>query len=191
MGILDKIRRDKQGGQEDTELAGVANTAVATLPQRRAIDEQNRSEKGIDIDMIDPDEVVAMFTSIAEYTIPQYKLMGEPPNVQVVQLPPIVKDRPWAKSILIYLNKVWPTIIMEPYYADTMRLRIQTAFSDIRKSMGNEDLKRYKSMVKAAENLCLARCEDMKGGNKATLMKVQSSSLTVKMRREQQEKVKA
>lgn len=96
---------------------------------------------------------------------------------------PVKKTRPWALAALVYLNKVWPTIWMSPYEADTKKLVLRIAFYDIRKSMTWDEKRRYGVILRAVENLCVARLEDTKDGHKPLLMKVESHKLEVSTNR--------
>ncbi len=183
MGLLQRLRRENTTEEADSETAGnIAYAAVQTRNQS-ATDAEDRQNKGIDIDMIDPQEVIMELEGLAHYEQPQGRLVGEPPNVQYVPLPPIRLTRTWAIAALGYLNKVWPTICMSTYEADTTKLRIRTAFHDIRKSMSYEEKKKYGIILRLTQDLCLSRCEDMKDGTKALLLKVRREELGVHLKK--------
>lgn len=101
---------------------------------------------------------------------------------KVVQTKKItVGGKPWLVAALGYLNKVWPTIWMSTWHADTMKLRLRTAFHEIRKSMPPEDKTAFSVVLNMIRDLCIARCEDMKEGHKPLLLKVRREDLTVRM----------
>jgi len=164
-----------------------ANTAVNNVMAPRSPgDRADRREKGIDIDMIDPEEVMLELEQLAHYQHIKRvtRFEGEPPNAKAVVTEEItVESRPWAVAALVYLNKVWPTIWMSPYEADTKKLVLRTAFYDIRKSMSLYEKRKYGVILKAVENLCVARLEDTKDGHKPLLMKVESHKLEVSTNR--------
>ncbi len=187
MSLLNRIlHRGKQ--QEDTTTQDViTNTAVATRHQVPAYEAENRRDKGIDIDMIDPQEIVEELQMLAHFTysVKVNRLMTGPDNISHVVAVDEQRQgtRPWAIAALGYLNKVWPTIWMTTFEADTTKLRIRTAFHDIRKSMSYEDKRRYGIVLKMVRDLCYARCEDMKEGHKPLLLKVKREELGVHMTR--------
>lgn len=181
MGLIPKILHRNRYTEPDTTQDIITNTAVATRNQS-AQEAENRRDKGIDIDMIDPQEITQELQAIAhfKYRAPKLNTDGTKSSIEFEE-----RDgtRPWAISTLIYLNKVWPTIWMTTYEADTTKLRIRTAFHNIRKAMGPEDKRRYGVVLSAVRDLCLARCEDMKEGHKPLLLKVRREELGVHMTR--------
>lgn len=224
-GIFNRLRH--KDSEEDTILQdNIANSAVYTRKQESAADLEGRQSKGIDIDMIDPQEIIKYLEALAYYTrqelvevtatdkegnmiyedTPALDLDGDTiyqdvpidanGTVLVMKQAVLVKkpvkakvlanrnyERPWAIAALGYLNKVWPTIWMSPFEADTTKLRIRTAFHDIRKSMSYEEKRRYGIILRMARDLCLARCEDMKDGHKGLLVKVKREDLGVHISR--------
>jgi hypothetical protein len=190
MGLLNLIRRNKPTEEDTVSQDALANTMVYTRNQESAADLEGRQSKGIDIDMIDPQEINKELESLAHfnYTVKVNKLVNvQTPNGIISDVVQVddgrVGDRPWAIAILGYLNKVWPTIWMSPFEADTTKLRIRTAFHDIRKSMSYDEKKRYSIIWRMARDLCLARCEDMKDGHKGLLVKVKREDLGVHISR--------
>jgi hypothetical protein len=189
LGLLDKFRNKVSGSSpEDTQaLAAMANAQVYTRNQSSAQEAEDRQNKGIDIDMIDAKEVVEELQLLAhyDYTVPVRKLIMPDENHSDIKVVDESRlgTRAWAVATLGYLNKVWPTIWMSPYEADTTRLNIRTAFHDIRKSMTYEEKKRYGIILRMARDMCLARCEDMKDGHKALLLKVKREDLGIHMTR--------
>jgi hypothetical protein len=95
----------------------------------------------------------------------------------------VLCERPWAASVLVLLNKTWPTIWMSPAVANNKRLLFRTLFYDIRESMSVEERRRYGVLVSAAEAFCTARLEDCKDGHKPLLLKVESHKLEVSTNR--------
>lgn len=186
MGILKTLhlRGDQQPQEDNPTDAGVVTTAVGTRRYPSAQEAENRRDKGIDIDMIDPEEIIQELKTLAHGEWTETQMVGEAPNIQVLQIKHQF-DRPWAIAALGYLNKVWPTIWMSTFEADTTKLRIRTAFHDIRKSMSTKDKKEYSIVLKMVRDLCLARCEDMKEGHKPLLLKVKREELGVHMTRGQ------
>lgn len=218
--------RGKEVQEDNTTLDGLGNTALYTRKSGSAQEAEDRQNKGIDIDMIDPEEIIKSLETIAQYEtlvavelpqkdnegniifeqVPALDAHGEviyevgtveangivfPTKKPVlVNKPKIVKTyekktvtRPWAIAVLGYLNKVWPTIWMSPWEADTNKLRIRTAFHDIRKSMTFEEKQYWGVVVRMALDLCLARCEDMKEGRKPLLLKVRREEMGVHLTR--------
>jgi len=194
MDLLSRIRGGQKAPDQDTIIqeTTITNTAVATRRQVSAQEAENRRDKGIDIDMIDPEEIVQELQQLAHfnYYIKVDKLVTIENNghgliSQVVRVDePRLGTRPWAIAALGYLNKVWPTIWMTTFEADTTKLRIRTAFHDIRKSMNPDEKQAYGVVLKMVMDLCLARCEDMKEGHKPLLLKVHREELKVGMSRE-------
>ncbi len=188
MGLIDHIRGRRPPEEDNPTEAATVIAAVQTRRPISAQEAENRRDKGIDIDMIDPEEIVQEFQSLAhfKYTVKVTKLVGEAPNIQVVTVDEErVGTRPWAIAALGYLNKVWPTIWMSSWEADTMKLRIRTAFHEIRKNMTSEDKRLWGIVLKMARDLCIARCEDCKEGHKPLLLKVKREELGVHMTRGQ------
>lgn len=184
MGILSKLR-GAVTEQTDPALEAYTNTAVQT--RTTASDQETRKEKGIDIDMIDPEEVIKELRALAHYTITKPVLLGfDPENKPVIKDTVVHGSRPWAVAALVYIDKTWPTIWMKEFEADTMKLRIKAAFDDIRKTMPFEEKKRYGVILKAVENMCRARLEDTKDGHKALLLKVRREELGVHMTKSNQ-----
>jgi hypothetical protein len=180
MGLLPKFLH--RGHSEPDMTQGViANTAVATRHQS-AQEAENRRDKGIDIDMIDPEEITQELQALAhfKYRVPKLNTDG---TKSIMEFEDRDGVRPWAIAALGYLNKVWPTIWMTTYEADTTKLRIRIAFHDIRKAMTPEDKRRYGIVLRMVRDLCLARCEDMKEGHKPLLLKVKREELGVHMTR--------
>jgi hypothetical protein len=177
------LHREKKEETIDMETPAYTNTAVNQVMQPKSPGErQDRREKGIDIDMIDPEEVVLELEQLAHYTRTvrtpiQYDEKGITKITYKEEI--TTESRPWAVAALIYLNKVWPTIWMSSYEADTKKLVFRTAFYDIRKTMSPTDKRKYGVILKAVENLCVARLEDTKDGHKPLLMKVNRNSLEV------------
>jgi hypothetical protein len=67
MGLLDRLR-GKPSAQEDNQAVNAVATAqVYTRNQTSAHDAEDRTQKGIDIDMIDPQDVIAELTALAHY----------------------------------------------------------------------------------------------------------------------------
>jgi len=191
MGLLNLIRRNKPTEEDTVSQDALANTMVYTRNQESAADLEGRQSKGIDIDMIDPQEIIKELEGLAhyKYTVKVNRIVDVPaPNggfmSSVAQVDAErVGDRPWAIAVLGYLNKVWPTIWMSPFEADTTKMRIRTAFHDIRKSMSYVEKKQYGIILRMAKDLCLARCEDMKDGHKGLLVKVKREDLGVHISR--------
>jgi hypothetical protein len=190
MSIINRILHrgsGKQQNEEDnTNQAVFTNTAIATRHQPSAQEAENRRDKGIDIDMIDPEEITQEIQALAHFTysVKVNKLVDVEGKAQIIAVDePRVGTRPWAIAALGYLNKVWPTIWMTTFEADTTKLRIRTAFHDIRKAMSYEDKKLYGIVLKMVRDLCYARCEDMKEGHKPLLLKVKREELGVHMTR--------
>jgi hypothetical protein len=187
MGILDRFRHNKAEEAEDMATPAYTNTAVNNVTQPRSPGERaDRRDKGIDIDMIDPEEVMRELQGLAHFerTVKKRepKLVGEGINAKLGYEDTettFTETRPWAVAALVYLNKVWPTIWMSPYEADTKKLVLRTAFYDIRKSMNPDEKRKYGIILKAVENLCVSRLEDTKDGHKPLLMKVESHRLEV------------
>jgi hypothetical protein len=223
MGLL---RRDKKPPAEESPTE--SNIAYAAVQGRNgsAQEAEDRQNKGIDIDMIDPQEIVRELEGLAHYdnyvyeTVPEVDEKGKPVYESVpaldgsgkvvyqdvpvnangtvlvmkqtvmVQRQKTVKalvkrsfTRAWAIAALGYLNKVWPTICMSPYEADTTKIRLRTSFHDIRKTMTFDEKQRYGIILKMVRDLCLARCEDMKDAQKALLLKVKRDDLSVHLSR--------
>lgn len=225
MGILDRIRgTDKVAEAEDMATPAYANTAVNSVMQPRSPSErQDRREKGIDIDMIDAEEVVRTFEQLAFYyenvqvqardkegnliftDVPALDANGAvvyedvpyttPAEVVLIQKKPVMvkqpvmvttqvlRERPWAVSVLILLNKTWPTIWMTPSVANNKRLLFRTLFYDIRESMNSVERAKWGVLVNTAEAFCTARLEDCKDGHKPLLLKVDSHKLEVSTNR--------
>lgn len=185
LGIL---HRNKPLEEDNSTDSAIAISAVQTRNQQSANDVETRRDKGIDIDMIDPEEIIWELQQLAHfvYTIKVNRLIdaeeGEQAKIVTVD-EDHVGTRPWAIAALGYLNKVWPTIWMSTFEADTTKLRIRTSFHDIRKNMTQEDKSRYGVVLKMVRDLCLARCEDMKEGHKPLLLKVKREELGVHMTR--------
>jgi len=180
MGLIPKILHRNPNREPDTTQDVITNTAVATRNQS-AQEAENRRDKGIDIDMIDPEEITQELQALAHFKYA--KLIPGAKAEDKTELKEFEGTRPWAIAALGYLNKVWPTIWMTTYEADTTKLRIRTAFHDIRKAMSHEDKKRYGVVLRMVRDLCLARCEDMKEGHKPLLLKVRREELGVHMTR--------
>lgn len=216
MGLL---HRNKPQPQEDTYLED-AVTHAAVQTRRTASEQEERSNKGIDSDMIDPQEIIEKLEELAyeevyethemqakdekgEFLYQQipatdatgntvYNMFPVKGSKEIIKQPVMVTkpilnkvvvqktvQRVWAIAVLGYLNKVWPTICMTPYEADTTKIRIRSAFYKIRKSMAYEEKRKYGVILLMAQDLCLARCEDMKDAQKALLLKVQREDLRV------------
>lgn len=92
-----------------------------------------------------------------------------------------IKGRAWLIAALGYLNKVWPTIWMSSFSADTTKLMLRTAFHEIRKTMPLTDKAAFSVVLNMIRDLCIARCEDMKEGHKALLLKVMRQELGVRL----------
>jgi hypothetical protein len=225
MGLLSKLRREKTQPENDAALEQLSNTQVYTRNQNSAQEAEDRQNKGIDIDMIDPAEVVTELKYLAHY---EYQVLEKVPVTDdkgeiVYELAPfldsagkiVYQDEPvdagngiillakralmtkqpkmawqlvtktgtrvWAIAVLGYLNKVWPTIWMSPDEADTTWFAVRTAFHSIQKSMTYAEKQKYGIILRMARDLCLARCEDMKEGHKALLLKVKREELGVHM----------
>jgi hypothetical protein len=95
----------------------------------------------------------------------------------------VICERPWAVSVLVLLNKTWPTIWMSTSVANNKRLLFRTLFYEIRENMSVEDRRRYGVLVDTAEAFCTARLEDCKDGHKPLLLKVESHKLEVSTNR--------
>ena len=177
------LHREKKEETVDMETPAYANTAVNQVMTPRSPGERaDRREKGIDIDMIDPEEVIRELEALAHYTrVIRTPMPYDDKGITKIafQEETVVETRPWAVAALIYLNKVWPTIWMSSYEADTKKLVLRTAFYDIRKSMPQADKRKFGVILKAVENLCTARLEDTKEGHKPLLIKVNRNSLEV------------
>lgn len=226
MGLLDRLRKVPTQKEDNTALENLSNAQVYTRKQSSAQDAEDRQNKGIDIDMIDPKEIIDELQCLAHYEIEELvdapvtdkdgnvvfekvPLVGSDgvavfedvpveangivllsKRVVLVSVPKIGKKlvhreniRGWAVAALGYLNKVWPTIWMTPFEADTMRYKIRIGFHDIRKTMSYEEKKKYGVVLHMIRDLCLARCEDMKDGHKPLLLKVKREELGVHMSR--------
>lgn len=190
MGLLGLLHRGKNVQEDNVTQDSLANTAVYTRNQGSAQEAEDRQNKGIDIDMIDPLEITKELQALAHFecVVPVRKLIDKQTAGGIVSDVVVVDElrlgtRPWAVAALGYLNKVWPTIWMSPYEADTTKLRVRAAFHDIRKSMTYQEKKQFSIVLRMARDLCLARCEDMKDGHKALLLKVRREELGVHMSR--------
>jgi hypothetical protein len=180
------LHRNKQNQEDNPTDSSVAIAAVGTRHQVSAHEAENRRDKGIDIDMIDPEEIVQELQQLAHfsYAVKVNKLIGEAPNIKLVTVDEVRQGtRPWAMTASGYLNKVWPTIWMSIFEADTTKLRIRTSFREIRRSMTYQDKHDYGVYLRMIRDLCLARCEDMKDGHKPLLLKVKREELGVHMTR--------
>lgn len=225
MGLLSKVKGKKPEPESDAAMEQLSNTQVYTRNQGSAQEAEDRQNKGIDIDMIDPAEVVAELKVLAHY---EYQVFEDVPltdekgavvyesaplldgdgkvvyqdepvevggglcllakKVVYTKQPKLVRQlvsktgtRAWAIAVLGYLNKVWPTIWMSPDEADTTWFAVRTAFHSIQKSMTYSEKQKYGIILRMARDLCLARCEDMKEGHKALLLKVKREELGVHM----------
>jgi hypothetical protein len=225
MGVLDRLRgHNKVQEADDMATPAYANTAINSVMQPRSPSERaDRRDKGIDIDMIDAEEVVHVFEQLAfyyepvpvqaqdkdgnliftevpaldgngntvytdvPYTTPSGVVLMKKEPVMVKQpvmtTAQVLRERPWALSILVLLNKTWPTIWMSPSVANNKRLLFRTLFYDIRESMTVEERQRWGVVVNTAEAFCTARLEDCKDGHKPLLLKVESHKLEVSTNR--------
>lgn len=225
MGVLDRLRgTNKIQEAEDMATPAYANTAVHNVMQPRSPSErQDRREKGIDIDMIDAEEVVRAFEQLAfYYESVDVQATDKEGNIVFVEVPAldangnavynevpfntesgvtimqkqsvmvkrplmtksqVICERPWAVSVLVLLNKTWPTIWMSTSVANNKRLLFRTLFYEIRENMSVEDRRRYGVLVDTAEAFCTARLEDCKDGHKPLLLKVESHKLEVSTNR--------
>lgn len=190
MGLLSRLLHgNKSTGnaqEENQTLGAMANTQIATRHQNSAQEAEDRQNKGIDIDMIDPQEIVEELSFLAhyEYKAPVRTLVTKGGITDIVVSDETrIGTRAWAVAALGYMNKVWPTIWMSPYEADTLKLNLRTAFHDIRKSMTYDEKKKYGIVLRMVRDICLARCEDMKDGHKGLLIKIRREELGVHMSR--------
>jgi hypothetical protein len=191
MGLLGGLLHRKPSQREDdSAINNFASQQIFTRNQSSAQEAEDRQNKGIDIDMIDPQEIISELQSLAhyEYTVKVNKLItnmvnGVPSSYVAVVDENRIGTRAWAIAVLGYLNKVWPTIWMSSDEADTTWLGVRVAFHDIRKCMSYEEKKKYGIILRMSRDLCLARCEDMKDGHKALLLKVRREELGVHMSR--------
>ena len=161
-----------------------ANTAVNNVTAPRGPGERSdRRELGIDISLLEATEAINVVKNLAyaNKTIRHFK--GEVPNLELDYEEVIPIGKPWAQSILIYLDTIWPTIWMSPYEADTKKLMLRTAFYDIKKSMPMADKQMYSPVVNACMNLCIARMEDCKDGHKDMIVKIDTHKLEVSTNR--------
>jgi hypothetical protein len=121
------------------------------------------------------------YTTASEITIMQKEpVLTKQPVMTTTQ---VMCERPWAVSILVLLNKTWPTIWMSQSVANNKRLLFRTIFYEIRENMSIADRQRYGVLVDAAEAFCTARLEDCKDGHKSLLLKVESHKLEVSTNR--------
>lgn len=68
MGLLDKLRGKSSTSQDDVQTMGPMATAqIYTRNQASAQEAEDRQNKGIDIDMIDPQDVIAELQCLAHY----------------------------------------------------------------------------------------------------------------------------
>lgn len=224
MGLLDRLRGGGKVKEEESVTQGNIATGMVYTRHNSAQESEDRQAKGIDIDMIDPEEITKEFEAIAfweEQKAVEVDVTDKDGNTVFEQAPmkdtagnivyqdvpketngvtlvlkqvvytsqakrtkalvTVKHERPWAIATLGYLNKVWPTIWMTPWEADTTKLRIRTAFHDIRKAMTYQEKKTWGVVLRMARDLCLARCEDMKDGHKPLLLKVKREELGVHM----------
>lgn len=235
MGILNIFGRKRKPEEEYTTEAVLAQTALLGMHQPTAQELEARRDKGIDLDMIYPQEIVEtlqplcfdsereiqveivkdviatlpngspIFEEVAvrdangeivyeDVLLPQADNTFKPGKRAIMEKKALifkekavetkkihVRGRTWLIAALGYLNKVYPTIWMSTHHADTMKLRIRTAFHEIRKTMPPEDKEAFGAVLIMIMDLCLARCEDMKEGHKPLLLKVRREDLTVRM----------
>lgn len=185
------FRRAPKQEEDNLTVDGLTNTVLATRKDRSSWESSARREKGTDMDLIDPNEIIEKVEKIAYYTVVKsfprlinVAAEGSPPDYKVMMIAENIEYvREWAVTLLGYMDKIWATIMMEKYEANTMKLRIRTAFHQLKRDMPPEDRVKYRSLVTMVFNLVLARCEDMKDGQKALLLKVNREQVSVKMSR--------
>ena len=117
MGILNILHRGKGPEEDNPTESSIVVTAVGTRNQPSAHEVENRRDKGIDIDMIDPEEITRELQQLAHfsYHVKVNKLINAEAggNAKIVLVDEEREGtRPWAIAALGYLNKVWPTIWM-------------------------------------------------------------------------------
>jgi hypothetical protein len=67
MGLLDKLRGKSTVQEDNSAVNAVATAQVYTRNHASAQEAEDRQNKGIDIDMIDPQDVIAELQSLAHY----------------------------------------------------------------------------------------------------------------------------
>jgi hypothetical protein len=218
------LRKDKVEEAEDMATPAYANTAVNQVMTPKSPGERaDRREKGIDIDLIEVEDVARKFEELSYYyvlvdviatdkegniiyemvpaldargnaiynetpiTTPSGLVLLQKQCVMVKQ--PVMakqlvkRERPWAISVLILLNKVWPTIWMSVSVANNKKILFRTLFYEIRESMSDKDREFYGILVDTAEALCTARLEDCKDGHKVLVIKIETHKLEVSTNR--------
>lgn len=183
------IHLHKNKVEEAEDIAGpmYANTAVNNVTAPHGPGERSdRRELGTDIYLLEATEAINVIKSLAYATITETRQIPYDDH-GITKLAETTRTydagKPWAKSILIYLDTIWPTIWMSPWEADTKKLVIRTAFYDIKKSMPKEDRVVYRTVVNACMNLCIARLEDCKDGHKDMIVKIDTHKLEVSTNR--------
>jgi len=118
--------REKKVEEEDMITPQFANTALSNVSSRGPGDRSDRREKGIDIDMIDPEEVITELRELAHYTtddVEEVTAVDKEGNIVFEEVPAldalgkaIYKDVPINASGVTLIMKQ-PLMIKKPMKA--------------------------------------------------------------------------
>lgn len=196
----------KDDRQRQREEVSLAIPVLASDSARTPSDIETQQQLGINIHMIESDELMNNLTKLAErhYKIP---LMQEVPMVtkegvcvidangeQVYNKQPIndkegnpifeerVFYHPVFFTLKVHLDKLFSTRYLDPIDADIAIHQVKYDFNELKMQLSYEEFSQWNGYIDALQRMAISAICDSKKGRKAQLMKITSKTYEMRLR---------
>jgi hypothetical protein len=178
MNLLNRGKSNEDKGL----LEAYANTFVASNSST-ATDAEMRKELEINIHMIEDEVLLKKLDALCVVTVNVQVYNDDGSCLKDKDGQPVFKEhsyiRAWAMSLRVYASKVLATRYMDPYDAETAKLRLRRNFLQIKRNMPVREQAMFGNFIDAVQEYCEGALDDSKNGRKSMLLKVNQKRLEV------------
>lgn len=182
MGLFDRFRKGISD-EEKTVIAAYGNALIAS-DNRPPSAVEERKELEINIHMIEDEGLLQKLDGLCAITInePLYNKDGTLSLHPETKQPMFIQKhliREWALALRVYASKVLATRNIDPYDAETAKIRLRRNILEIKRNMNRKERALFSEFIDAVREYCESALDDAKNGRKGMLLKVQQKRLEV------------
>jgi hypothetical protein len=182
LGLFDRFRKGISD-EEKTVIAAYGNALIAS-DNRPPSAVEERKELEINIHMIEDEGLLQKLDALCAITInePLYNRDGTLSIHPETGQPMFIQKqliREWALALRVYASKVLATRNIDPYDAETAKIRLRRNVLEIKRNMNRKERALFSEFIDAVKEYCESALDDAKNGRKGMLLKVQQKRLEV------------
>lgn len=176
------FRRDNR--QQLREEASLAIPIMASDSARAPSDIETQQQLGINIHMIESDDLMDDLTKLAErhYRIPAFNdgkpVVDEKGNHVFEER---VFYHPVFMTLKVHMDKLFSTRYLDPIDAEIAICQVEYEFNKLKMQLNYEEYTQWGSYIDALKRMAVSAICDSKKGRKAQLMKITSRAYEMRM----------